>query len=248
MKKWSLLFLLAESFMQGNENILVRKSDERGRSHLSWLDTYYTFSFHHYYDPKFMGFRTLRVINEDVIDPKKGFGEHPHKDMEILTYMIDGTLEHKDTLGNRSQITSGEFQLMAAGSGVHHSEYNPSKDQKAHLLQIWIEPNKKDLAAGYQQKSFSQHKEGLCLVVSPTAEKGSLKINQNVKIYLGRLKEKGEVSCSLVEAHGWVQVVKGNIEVNGISLGKGDGASITKTNELIFHAASDAEFLIFELN
>lgn len=240
--------LILIGLLLGGEMITVRKSEDRGHAEHGWLSTAYSFSFSDYYDPKFMGFKTLRVINQDVIDPKKGFGAHPHKDMEILTYILDGTLEHKDTMGNHSQIQKGEFQLMTAGSGVEHSEFNPSKDKKAHLLQIWIHPEKKGLTPGYQQKSFANHQEGLRLVVSPEGKEGSLKIHQDANIYLGRLKSGDEVGVSIAEGrHAWIQMIEGRLNVNGVALKPGDGASVSQEGKLTLKAAESSEFLLFDL-
>lgn len=247
MKKQLLTALIATTFY-GDEMINIRKSEERGHANHGWLVTQHTFSFSDYYDPDFMGFKALRVINEDVIAPTKGFGTHPHDNMEILTYILDGTLEHKDTMGNHSQITKGEFQLMTAGTGVKHSEFNPSKKEEVHLLQIWITPDKKGHTPEYQQKSFASHKQGLKLVVSPDGKEGSLKIHQNARIYLGRF-EKGEKSeISLAEGrHGWIQVVKGGVTLNGAVLTAGDGASVSNEKKLALIPADGTEFLFFDL-
>ena len=227
--------------------ITIRKSAERGHAEHGWLSTHHTFSFSDYYDSKFMGFRTLRVINQDIVDPTKGFETHPHKDMEILTYILDGTLEHKDTMGNHSQIQKGEFQLMTAGSGVEHSEFNPSKDQKVHLLQIWIYPEKKGLTPQYQQKKFGEQ-QGLRLVVSPDGSQDSLKIHQDAKIYLGKVA-KGEQVEALVgkERHAWIQMIQGKVAANGVLLAPGDGASLSGGKSLTFKAEEPSEFLLFDL-
>ncbi len=221
-----LICSLVAAALQGGEMITVRKSE----------------------DSKFMGFKSLRVINQDIVDPKKGFDTHPHKDMEILTYILDGTLEHKDTMGNHSQIQKGEFQLMSAGTGVEHSEFNPSKDKIVHLLQIWIYPEKKGLAPEYQQKSFANHQEGLKLVVSPDGKEGSLKIHQDARVYLGRLKSGVEMDAPLAEGHhAWIQMVHGQLSVNGVALKVGDGASLSGEKKLHLKAGEPAEFLLFDL-
>lgn len=239
---------LVASILHGGEMITVRKSEERGHAEHGWLSTDYTFSFSDYYDSKFMGFKSLRVINQDIVDPKKGFDTHPHKDMEILTYILDGTLEHKDTMGNHSQIHKGEFQLMTAGTGIQHSEFNPSKDQKVHLLQIWIHPDKKGLTPEYQQKNFAAHQEGLKLVVSPEGKEGSLKIHQDARIYLGRLKGGAELQAPLANGrHAWIQMIHGSVSLNGVSLKPGDGASLSGEKQLHIKAGESSEFLLFDL-
>jgi redox-sensitive bicupin YhaK (pirin superfamily) len=228
--------------------ISVRKSSERGKSNLDWLSSYHTFSFSDYQDSKFMGFRSLRVINEDVIAPTKGFDTHPHQNMEILTYVIKGALAHKDTMHNQSQIGRGEFQLMTAGKGVEHSEFNPSPKEEVHLLQIWIRPNQKGLKPEYQQKSFQEHIQGLKLVVSPNGQEGSLKIHQNAKIYLGRCKEAEAFSFQASNRHVWIQVVGGNIAVDGTLLTPGDGAAVSNKKAITLQAENNSEFLLFDLD
>jgi hypothetical protein len=246
---WKIGWLgLVAVMLEGAEMIQVRKSEERGVGEYDWLKTHYTFSFADYFDEDFMGFRELRVINEDVVDPKKGFDTHPHKDMEILTYIIDGALEHKDNLGNHYQIKKGEFQIQSAGTGITHSEHNPSKKEPVHLLQIWIRPEKNGLQPGYRQKSFADHAHGLKLVVSPEGKEGALQIHQDAKIYLGRLDEGEEAELALgKDRYGWVQVIEGEIDCNGVTLSKGDGASISQEKNLAFEAHEEAEFLIFDL-
>lgn len=240
--KTILLSIALLGTLHGGEMLSVRKSEERGRTQMDWLLSYHTFSFSEYYDSKFMGFQTLRVINEDFVEPGKGFGTHPHKDMEILTYVLEGTLEHKDTMGNHSKITAGEFQLMEAGTGVQHSEFNPSSKEKVHLLQIWIQPNQKGLVPSYQQKKFGKE-SGLQLVVSPDGAEGSLKIHQNARIYLGTL-EKG-IKQRWKGSSIWIQATRGEIIVNGLSLRSGDGASLTQENEI--EIEGQGEFLLFDL-
>ena len=247
MKQICFFSLMAVA-LQGGEMISVRKSEDRGHGDYGWLSTHYTFSFADYHDDRFMGFRTLRVINEDIVDAGKGFETHPHKDMEILTYIIDGALEHKDSLGNRYQIKKGEFQIQTAGSGIEHSEFNPSRKEKVHLLQIWIQPEKKGLAPRYDQKSFADHGQGLRLVVSPDGKEGSLKIHQDARIYLGQLGEGQRTDMELGNNRSaWIQVVKGEITCNGVTLKPGDGASISKEKKLVFEGKEPAEFLFFDL-
>jgi hypothetical protein len=239
-------FVLVAATLTGGEMISVRKSEDRGHGEHGWLTSHFTFSFSDYYDPKFMGFRTLRVINEDVVAPAKGFDTHPHNDMEILTYILEGTLEHKDTMGNHSQITAGEFQLMTAGTGIQHSEFNPSKDKKVHLLQIWIQPEKKGLTPEYQQKSFTQQ-NGLQLIVSREGTNGSLKIHQDAKIYRGRFTAGHEEKLTFEKGRqGWIQMVSGNLSINGTTLKTGDGAALS-AEPLVLSAKDPTEFILFDL-
>lgn len=242
-----LLFLLTTSALIGGEMVTVRKSQERGKANHGWLSSYHTFSFGEYFDSKFMGFSSLRVINEDVVAPTKGFDTHPHNNMEILTYVISGTLAHKDTMNNHSQIRPGEFQLMAAGTGIQHSEFNPSQKEKVHLLQIWILPDKKGITPSYQQKSFQDHTQGLKLVVSPNGQDGSLKIHQDAKIYLGRFKQAEKCTLSMPNRHIWVQMISGNASINGAPLTPGDGAAISNEKSVDIQAAANSEFLLFDL-
>jgi redox-sensitive bicupin YhaK (pirin superfamily) len=243
------LVLLGVMSLNGGEMIAIRKSEDRGAADHGWLSTHYTFSFSDYYDPNFMGFRTLRVMNEDVVEATKGFDTHPHDNMEILTYVLDGSLEHKDTMGNHSQIKKGEFQLMTAGTGIKHSEFNPSKKDPVHLLQIWIVPEKKGLKPEYQQKNFADHIQGLKLVVSPEGKEGSLKIHQDARIYLGRFESGQETELPLSTGrHAWVQVVRGNVSINGTVLKQGDGASVSGEKKISIRADQGSEFLLFDLS
>lgn len=246
--KTFVLFLLIAAVLHGGEMVAVRKSEERGKGDHGWLSTQYTFSFSDYYDAKYMGFRTLRVINEDVVAPTKGFDTHPHDNMEILTYIIDGTLAHKDTMGNQSQIRKGEFQLMSAGTGIEHSEFNPSEKEKVHLLQIWIRPNQKGVKPSYQQKSYADHKQGLKLVVSREGDAGSLKIHQDAKIYLGRFQKAEDVSLPISNRHIWIQMIKGKATVNGSPLEAGDGASVSNQKSVEIKAGDGVEYLLFDLS
>lgn len=247
MKKIGL-FLMGAMIVNGGEMIAIRKSEDRGHADHGWLSTQHTFSFGDYYDAKFMGFRTLKVMNEDVVEPTQGFDTHPHDNMEILTYILDGTLEHKDTIGNHSQIKKGEFQLMTAGTGIEHSEFNPSKKEKVHLLQIWIVPEKKGLKPEYQQTNFRDHKQGLKLVVSPEGKEGALKIHQNARIYLGRFQTNQEVELPVSPGqHAWLQVIRGKVNLNGTDLKQGDGASVSNEKKISIQANKDSEFLLFDL-
>ena len=231
--------------------IEVRRSNERGHADHGWLDTNYTFSFSDYYDPRFMGFRSLRVINEDFIAPDQGFPKHGHRDMEIITYVIDGELSHQDSMGNGETIHPHEVQRMTAGTGILHSEYSSPTD-KTHLLQIWILPEKNNLKPGYEQKLFApEEKQGkLRLVASRGGDDGSVHINQDVNLYASVLKNGEIVSHQLAEGrHAWIQVISGSLDVNGEKLNNGDGAAISEENALNIKSLEDqTEFLLFDLN
>ncbi|MEW5291058.1 MULTISPECIES: pirin family protein [Erwinia] len=227
--------------------IYLRKAEERGHANHGWLDSWHTFSFADYYDANFMGFSALRVINEDVIDAGQGFGTHPHKDMEILTYVLSGTVEHQDSMGNKEQIPAGEFQIMSAGTGVRHSEYNASKDVPLHLYQIWIIPEKTGLAPRYAQRRFDQV-QGRQLVLSPDARDGSLQVFQDMTLSRWALKqgEKGDVQVD-AGRRVWIQVVKGNISLNGEQASRSDAFAVWDQPGLAIVAESDAEILLFDL-
>ena len=231
--------------------IKIRRSNERGRANYGWLDTNYTFSFSNYYDPRFMGFRDLRVINEDFIAPDQGFPTHGHRDMEILTYVIKGELSHKDSMGNGTTILPNEVQRMTAGTGVLHSEYSSPTDE-THLLQIWILPEEENLTPGYEQTYFApEEKKGkLKLVASRAGTDGSVTIHQDVNLYSSILGTDETVSHELAEnRHAWVQIVKGELELNGETLKQGDGAAISEESLLNFKSLADeTEFLLFDLN
>jgi redox-sensitive bicupin YhaK (pirin superfamily) len=230
--------------------ITVRRSDERGGGNYGWLDTKHTFSFSDYWDPRWMGFRSLRVINEDYVAPAAGFPTHPHNDMEIITYVLEGKLEHKDSLGTGSVILPGDGQRMTAGRGIRHSEYNPSKTEQVHLYQIWILPEKKGLQPSYEQKSFpTDEKQGkLRLIASPDAKDGSVKINQDARLYVTLLKPGDEISHEFAtNRHGWLQVAKGSVEIAGQQLGQGDGAAISDEQKVTIKGGQDSEVLLFDL-
>lgn len=230
--------------------IQIRHSEERGGGDHGWLKTHHTFSFGDYWDPKWMGFRSLRVINEDWVAPNAGFPTHPHRDMEIITYVLEGKLEHKDSLGTGSVILPGDGQRMTAGSGIRHSEFNPSTTDKVHLLQIWIQPERAALAPSYEQKAFPEvEKRGkLRLIASREASDGSVKINQNAQLYVSLLKPGEEVSHEFAAGrHGWLQVARGAVEVNGKKLAQGDGAAISAEKNLSIVGVEDAEVLLFDL-
>lgn len=231
--------------------INIRKSSDRGHANYGWLDTHYTFSFSSYYDPKFIGFRNLRVINEDLIEANRGFPTHGHKDMEIISYIIKGELSHKDSMGNGETILPNEVQRMTAGTGVQHSEYSSPTDE-THLLQIWILPEQDDLEPAYEQTYFApEEKQGkLKLVASRGGVNGSVHINQDVSLYSSILANGDEVSHEIAEnRHAWVQLIKGTIDVNGKALNAGDGAAVSKEKILTIKAFENkTEFLLFDLN
>ncbi len=232
--------------------IKIRKSTERGGGNFGWLDTKYTFSFNNYYDPRFMGFRNLLVINEDFVEANQGFGTHGHSDMEIITYVVSGELAHKDSSGGSETLRPHEVQRMTAGSGIRHSEFNPSDTEKVHLLQIWILPEKDGLEPGYEQTYFApETKQGkLKLVASRGGNDGSVRINQDVKLYSSILKNGEEIAHELAEnRHAWIQIVKGTLTLNGENLSAGDGAAISDENLLKIQSLTDeTEFLLFDLN
>jgi hypothetical protein len=230
--------------------ILIRKSSDRGHFDHGWLNTYHTFSFADYHDPKWMGFRTLRVINEDVVKPQEGFPTHAHRDMEIVTYVLEGALQHKDSMGNGSVIVPGEVQRMSAGKGVTHSEYNHSKVDPVHLLQIWILTEKNGIEPGYEQKAFGdEEKKGkLRLIASHDGRDGSVTIHQDTDLYASILKPGEKVSLSLRPGrHAWVQVARGEAAVNGQKLEQGDGAALSDEKSVKLEGKQDAEILVFDL-
>ena len=224
--------------------IRIRKAGERGHFDHGWLDTYHTFSFADYYDPEFMGFRALRVINEDRVEPGRGFGTHSHRDMEIVTYVLDGELEHRDNMGTGSVIRPGEVQRMSAGTGVLHSEVNPSRSNPVHLLQIWILPDRRGIKPEYEQKTFPDTGK-LRLVASGDGAEGSLKIHQDAKLFAGKL---GSVQYEIAAGrYAWLQVARGTVDINGQKLNAGDGAAIEDEHTLTLRG-DNAEILLFDLN
>jgi redox-sensitive bicupin YhaK (pirin superfamily) len=228
----------------------VRRSEDRGHVDHGWLDARHTFSFGTYHDPENMGFRDLRVINEDVIAPGQGFGTHPHRDMEILTYVIEGALEHKDSLGNGSVIRPGDIQWMSAGTGIRHSEGNPSPDERTHLLQIWVLPDANGRTPDYAEKHFSreERKDRLKLVASPDGAEDSLTWGQDVRLYASLLSAGAGGDLTLAPGrHAWVQVVQGDLDINGTALGSGDGLAVSEETALKITAHGDSEFLVFDL-
>ncbi len=230
--------------------LAVRKANARGHANHGWLDSYHTFSFANYYDPSEMGFGTLRVINEDRVSPGMGFGTHPHRDMEIISYVLDGALEHRDSMGTGSIIKPGDVQRMSAGTGVTHSEYNHSPNDLVHFLQIWIEPKARGIPPSYEQKNFSaEDKSGkLRLVASPDGRDGSVTINQDAWMYAGVLGDGDAVRQVLDPSHrAYVHVVRGEVEVNGQKLGTGDGLKVVAETELNLANAKSAEVIVFDM-
>ncbi|AWW34005.1 pirin family protein [Mannheimia varigena] len=225
----------------------LRKANERGNGSFDWLESYHTFSFANYYDPKHIHFSHLRVINEDFIAPNYGFGKHPHDNMEILTYVLSGRVAHEDSMGNKTEVKAGEFQIMSAGTGIFHSEVNPSSDETLHLYQIWIIPNQKDVTPRYSQDKFAP-KEGATLILSPNAEEGSFKIYQDMKLWRYQYPtEKSEQIALNPNRSYWLQVVKGNLSVNGVELSTSDALGIRQETALEIAAQGDVEFLLFDL-
>jgi len=228
--------------------IQIRPRNERGHFDHGWLNTYHTFSFDQYYDPRHMGFRALRVINEDRVAPAKGFGTHPHRDMEIITYILEGALEHKDSMGTGSIIRPGEVQRMSAGTGVTHSEFNPSRTQPVHLLQIWILPEAKGIEPSYEQKQFAIEgmRGKLQLIASRNPEAGAVKIHQDVDLFAAILDGQRVTHTLRAGRYAWLQVARGSIELNGTKLNAGDGAAISEVSNLEISGSGEA--LVFDLN
>ena len=230
--------------------IVLRKSEERGHANHGWLDSYHSFSFANYYDPNYMGFKSLRVINEDKIQPTRGFGTHPHRDMEIITYVLEGSLEHKDSIGNGSIIRPGDVQKMSAGTGILHSEYNPSDSEWVHLLQIWIVPNQRNLQPSYEQKNYSveEKRNNLRLIASPDGKDNSVTVYQDMNLYASVLDADKSVSYELLpNRQGWVQVIRGNVQLNDVILEAGDAAAIVDETYLKMVAKDSSELLFFDL-
>lgn len=230
--------------------IKVRKAAERGHAHHGWLEAYHTFSFAGYVDRDHVHFRSLRVMNEDRVAPGQGFGTHPHNDMEIVTYVLEGALEHKDSMGNGEVLRPGELQRMTAGTGITHSEFNPSADEPVHLYQIWLFPDRKGHTPSYEQKRFpdDQLSNRLRVVASPDAEDGSLLIHQDAKIFLSKLKAGAVVEHLLAESrHAWLQVLRGSVTLNGQPLATSDGAAVSEERMLKIEADENAEIMLFDL-
>lgn len=228
----------------------IRRSDERGHAQHGWLDSFHSFSFADYYDPEHMGFGPLRVINEDRVQAGQGFGTHGHRDMEIISYVLEGGLAHRDSMGNGSTLKPGDVQRMSAGTGVRHSEYNASDKEPVHFLQIWIEPAQSGLKPGYEQKTFA--KEGrdgrLQRVASPDGRDGSLTIHQDAHLFLGDLRQGQQLTYALPSGrYAWVQVARGEVLLNGERLRAGDGAAIAEEQQLTFTTDGSGEVLLFDL-
>jgi len=230
--------------------LTVRKAEERGHANHGWLDTWHTFSFADYQDPREMGFGPLRVINDDKVQPGEGFGTHGHRDMEIITYVLEGALEHKDSIGNGSIIRPGNVQRMSAGTGVRHSEFNPSRDEGVHLLQIWIEPRITGVKPGYEEKQFgpAEKKGQLRLIASPDGREGSVTIHQDAIVYASMLDGKDAVTHRLAPGRrAYVHVARGALKVNGMPLKGGDGVKIEDESTIELKDARAAEVLLFDL-
>ena len=229
---------------------MMRKSNERGHANHGWLDSYHTFSFADYYDPQWMGYRSLRVINDDLVMPGMGFGTHPHRDMEIITYVLSGAIEHKDSMGNGRVIRAGEFQYMAAGTGVQHSEFNPSKREPLRLLQIWIQPDTKGVPPRYAEKNLAAAPAGqLHLVASKSGRDGSIAIHQDANLSLAKLDAGQQVVYPLATGrHAWIHVAEGEVSVNSSQLAGGDAIGVSAENRLTISAAKPSQVLVFDLN
>ncbi len=229
--------------------ISIRPSSQRGDADHGWLHSHHTFSFADYHDPAHMGFRSLRVINEDRVAPGRGFGAHSHRDMEIISYVLAGSLEHKDSMGTGSVIRPGDVQRMTAGTGVQHSEQNHSKQEPVHFLQIWILPERARLEPSYEQKSFSieERKGKLRLVAASDGRDGAVTVHQNMALYAALLDPKEHVVHTIERGHAWVQVARGAITLNGKAMGPGDGAAVSDERELTIDGVEAAELLVFDL-
>ncbi len=231
--------------------IAIRKSGERGQSRTAWLDSKHSFSFAGYNDPDWMEFRTLRVLNEDRVEPGAGFGMHGHNEMEIVSYVVSGALEHRDSLGNGSVLRAGDVQCMTAGTGIRHSEMNPSQQETVHFLQVWILPETHGLQPGYEERNFAEREkeETLRLIVSPHGGEGSLRIHQDFELYASVLDSGRSVEHAMRPGrHGWVQVIKGVAALNGVRLEHGDGAAVSDETALRLEGVERTELLLFDLS
>jgi quercetin 2,3-dioxygenase len=227
-----------------------RLANERGGGDHGWLNTHHTFSFNDYYDPDYMGFRVLRVVNEDRVQPGRGFGTHGHQDMEIVTYVLGGALAHKDSLGTGSILRPGEFQRMTAGTGIRHSEFNPSETEPVHFYQIWIVPQRRGLPPSYEQRSFpeAERRGRLRLVASPDGRDGSLSVQQDVRVFLSSLGLGEQVTHQLEPGrYAWLQVVRGAVQLNGLDLAAGDGVAVSEEAALLFRGTKSSEFMLFDM-
>lgn len=226
--------------------ITKRLANERGHNKFSWLEAKHSFSFGSYFDPSWMGYKSLRVINEDIIDEGMGFGTHPHKDMEIISLVIDGALEHKDTLGHHTTIGPGEIQIMSAGSGIMHSEYNPNKDQKTHMLQIWIEPKEKGIAPRHEQFNYDQTKNELIILASPVGGENIAMINQDASVFIAELNQPKLFEVKSEKEY-WIQVILGAGSINEIEVKAGDALAISEVETINILPGDSLKFLLFEL-
>ncbi|UCA11842.1 pirin family protein [Aeromonas enteropelogenes] len=224
----------------------LRAAEARGKANFGWLDARHSFSFGHYYDPEWMGHSVLRVINQDLVSPGGGFATHPHANMEILTCVLTGTIEHKDSLGHAEQIPAGDFQLMSAGSGIRHSEHNPSQSEPLSLLQIWIEPNEYDTPPGYQQKKI-EARPGMTLVASPDGENGSFRIRQQARVWRVQLEPGESLTWELAGRHGYLQMISGELTANGLAARPGDGVLSRDESSWELVATSATQALLFDL-
>jgi redox-sensitive bicupin YhaK (pirin superfamily) len=230
--------------------ITVRRAHERGNTRTAWLDSHHTFSFNQYYDPRYIGFRDLLVINEDEVAPGRGFGTHSHRDMEIISYVVEGELAHQDSTGISSVIRPGDMQRMSAGTGVSHREFNPSDTEPTHFLQVWIQPEREGLPPGYEQRAFppADGSGTLRLVASRDGRDGSVTVHQDVRLYVGTLAVGEELTHRLGDdRHAWVQVIRGAVMLNGTPLTAGDGATVSQETVLQLRATDAAELLLFDL-
>ncbi|OUR95798.1 quercetin 2,3-dioxygenase [Halobacteriovorax marinus] len=227
----------------------LRKANDRGYAQHGWLKSWHSFSFASYYDPKFLGFRDLLVINEDHIDGGQGFGTHPHKDMEIISYLVEGALEHRDSQGHSAVTRPGEIQVMSAGTGIRHSEFNAKKDDVTHMYQIWIQTEKVGLPPRYDQKDFSKelNSEELVQVVGREKDASYLRVNQDIKMWVGKFKDAKSFEFSLSKNNAWLQLVKGQMNINNREMQTGDGMAISQLDKVNIKTSDDAEFFIIEL-
>jgi hypothetical protein len=229
----------------------IRRANERGHANHGWLDTHHTFSFADYHDPQWMGFRSLRVLNDDTVSGGGGFGTHPHRDMEIITYVLSGALQHRDSMGHDSVLKPGDLQRISAGTGIAHSEFNYSPIEPVHFLQIWIQPDRKGVKPAYAERSFGNGgaQQGRALVASRDGRNGSLSIHQDADVWLARLGKGAEATLALnAGRHAWVQIAEGEVTLNGQTLRAGDGAALSNETELILAAKTQAQALLFDLN
>jgi redox-sensitive bicupin YhaK (pirin superfamily) len=245
-----MVFLKNSSRAHSLVMMIIRKANERGHVNHGWLDSYFTFSFADYYDPKWMHFRALRVINDDLVMPGMGFGMHPHRDMEIISYVLGGALQHRDSMGNGRVIKPGEFQYMAAGTGVEHSEFNPSSTEATRLLQIWIMPDTKGVKPRYAEKNMTKAETGkLHLIASKTGRDGSMEIHQDADLLLAKLEAGQSVKHSLAgERHAWVHIAEGEVSINGKKLSRGDAVGVSEEAALEITASKPSQVLLFDLN